>query len=94
MDQILYEVADKVAVITLNRPEAANAQTGALLEWSELETLPGILGGGSTDWRLWQRNCLQRARHFDRDMLVDDLVMRLEQLVTGTSPPERLEAVR
>ncbi|MFV2174591.1 enoyl-CoA hydratase [Actinomadura sp. LOL_016] len=32
MDQILYEVADKVAVITLNRPEAANAQTGALLD--------------------------------------------------------------
>jgi enoyl-CoA hydratase len=32
MDQILYEVSDRVAVITLNRPEAANAQTGALLD--------------------------------------------------------------
>jgi enoyl-CoA hydratase/carnithine racemase len=32
MDQILYEVRDRVAVITLNRPEAANAQTGALLD--------------------------------------------------------------
>jgi len=26
-DQILYEVTDKVAVITLNRPHRANAQT-------------------------------------------------------------------
>jgi enoyl-CoA hydratase/carnithine racemase len=32
MDQILYEVSDRVAVITLNRPEVANAQTMALLD--------------------------------------------------------------
>jgi enoyl-CoA hydratase len=32
MDQVLYEVTGGVAVITLNRPEAANAQSGALLE--------------------------------------------------------------
>jgi enoyl-CoA hydratase/carnithine racemase len=31
-DQILYEVADKVAVITLNRPHRANAQTMELLD--------------------------------------------------------------
>ncbi|MET8213374.1 enoyl-CoA hydratase, partial [Streptomyces sp. NPDC005373] len=32
MDQILYEVTEHVAVITLNRPEVANAQTMALLD--------------------------------------------------------------
>ncbi|MHA5054825.1 enoyl-CoA hydratase [Streptomyces sp. SD15] len=32
MDQILYEVEDRVAVITLNRPEVANAQTMGLLD--------------------------------------------------------------
>jgi len=32
MDQILYDVSDKVAVITLNRPEAANAQSMELLD--------------------------------------------------------------
>ncbi len=31
-DQILYEVSDRVAVITLNRPERANAQTMGLLD--------------------------------------------------------------
>jgi enoyl-CoA hydratase/carnithine racemase len=31
-DQILYEVTDKVAVITLNRPHRANAQTMELLD--------------------------------------------------------------
>ena len=32
MDQILYEVSDRVAVITLNRPEVANAQNAQLLD--------------------------------------------------------------
>ena len=32
MDQILYEVDERVAVITLNRPEVANAQNAELLD--------------------------------------------------------------
>jgi len=32
MDQILYEVDERVAVITLNRPEVANAQSSELLD--------------------------------------------------------------
>jgi len=32
MDQILYEVDERVAVITLNRPEVANAQSAELLD--------------------------------------------------------------
>jgi enoyl-CoA hydratase/carnithine racemase len=32
MDQILYEAADQVAVITLNRPEVANAQSMEMLD--------------------------------------------------------------
>lgn len=32
MDEILYEVDDRVGIITLNRPEVANAQNGELLD--------------------------------------------------------------
>lgn len=43
MSYIRYEVADKIATITLNRPEAANAQNSALLDeldaaWTEAAT--------------------------------------------------------
>jgi enoyl-CoA hydratase/carnithine racemase len=42
-----YEVADKIAAITLNRPEAANAQNGALLDeldaaWTKAAEDPGV----------------------------------------------------
>ncbi len=42
MDHVLYEVTEQVAVITLNRPEAANAQTQKVLmeldsAWSQAE---------------------------------------------------------
>jgi enoyl-CoA hydratase len=32
MDEILYEVDGRVGIITLNRPEVANAQNSALLD--------------------------------------------------------------
>ncbi|MCL2582095.1 MAG: enoyl-CoA hydratase [Streptosporangiales bacterium] len=46
-DQILYRVEDKVAVITLNRPDKANAQTQGLLDdlnaaWERAAADPGV----------------------------------------------------
>ena len=32
MSHILYDVRERVAVVTINRPEAGNAQTAALLK--------------------------------------------------------------
>ena len=45
--QVLYEVADAVAVITLNRPEAANAQSHEVLKeldqaWREADRDPAV----------------------------------------------------
>ncbi|MEO3386743.1 glycosyltransferase family 4 protein [Mesorhizobium sp. CAU 1741] len=66
--------------------EVSRARTGALVEWAELDDLSQILrqaGTDATDWRLWQRNCLLRARHFDRDTLLDDLANRLHRMVSS-----------
>ena len=46
-DLILYDVNDRVAVISLNRPEVANAQSGALLDeldaaWTRAATDDGV----------------------------------------------------
>ncbi|MBV9485483.1 MAG: enoyl-CoA hydratase [Frankiaceae bacterium] len=46
-DLVLYDVADRVATITLNRPEAANAQNPALLDaldaaWTRAGEDPGV----------------------------------------------------
>ena len=49
---ILYEVADNIATITLNRPEAANAQNRALLDELDGSTSrsPRSRGRGSRSW--------------------------------------------
>jgi enoyl-CoA hydratase/carnithine racemase len=40
-----YEASDRIATITLNRPEAANAQTPELLEVELLGTLAPVVVG-------------------------------------------------
>ena len=47
MDHVIYEVVDHVAVITLNRPEAANAQSHEVLEeldsaWQSADRDPAV----------------------------------------------------
>ena len=47
LDHVQYEVEDLVAVITLNRPEAANAQSPKVLEeldwaWRAADADPGV----------------------------------------------------
>ena len=47
LETVIYEVADSVAVITLNRPEAANAQTHQALQemdlaWKEADRDPAV----------------------------------------------------
>ena len=47
LTQVIYEVAESVAVITLNRPEAANAQSHKVLEeldqaWREADRDPAV----------------------------------------------------
>jgi enoyl-CoA hydratase len=47
MEHVIYEVADAIGVITLNRPEAANAQSHRVLEeldhaWQEADRDPAV----------------------------------------------------
>ena len=47
LTHVIYEVADAVAVITLNRPEAANAQSHRVLEeldfaWQSADRDPAV----------------------------------------------------
>ena len=47
MEHVIYEVADSVGVITLNRPEAANAQNHRALEeldraWQDADRDPAV----------------------------------------------------
>jgi len=47
MDHVIYEVVDSIAVITLNRPEAANAQSKKVLEeldsaWKSADVDPAV----------------------------------------------------
>ena len=47
LEHVIYEVADAIAVITLNRPEAANAQSRKVLEeldhaWKAADADPAV----------------------------------------------------
>jgi enoyl-CoA hydratase len=74
-DQILYEVTDKVAVITLNRPEKANAQTMELLD-----DLDAAWEKAATDDEVRVIVLRGNGKHFSSG----------HDLSSGTAPPEKI----
>jgi 1,4-dihydroxy-2-naphthoyl-CoA synthase len=60
---VRYDVDDKVAVITLDRPEAANAQTAGILKDLDDAWRPRGPGHRAHDHR---QTLLRRARHDGR----------------------------
>ena len=66
MEHVEYEVEDAVGVITLNRPEAANAQSFKVLDeldhaWRTADEDPGVRRG-SRSRRSWRPTSTPSAR--------------------------------
>lgn len=74
-DHILYEVTDKVAVITLNRPQRANAQTMGMLD-----DLDAAWTRAASDDEVKVIVLRANGKHFSSG----------HDLNSGTAPPEKI----